>query len=98
MTAADVVVTGTVLTVDDARPTAEALAGADGRISAIGDRSDVAGFVGPDTQTIDVGDGCVMPGFVEAHGHPLMEAIALSDRLVDIPPGTLRDAGAAVQG
>ena len=28
-----------------------------------------------------------MPGFVEAHGHPLMEAIALSDRLVDIRPG-----------
>src|ERR1700730_14063426 len=89
MTAADVVVTGTVLTVDDARPTAEALAVADGRIIAIGDRSDVAGFVGPATQTIDVGDGWVMPGFVEAHGHPLMEAIALSDRIVDIRPVTM---------
>ena len=37
-----------------------------------------------------------MPGFVEAHGHPLMEAIALSDRLVDIRPVTLRDAGEVV--
>jgi predicted amidohydrolase YtcJ len=80
MADADVVITGTVLTVDDARPTAEALAVADGRIVAVGDRSEVAGFIGPDTQTIDLGDGCVMPGFVEAHGHPLMEAIALSDR------------------
>jgi predicted amidohydrolase YtcJ len=97
MTAADVVVTGTVLTVDDARPTAEALAVADGRIVAVGDRSDVAEFIGPDTQTIDVGDGCVMPGFVEAHGHPLMEAIVLSDRLVDIRPVTLRDADAVVE-
>jgi predicted amidohydrolase YtcJ len=97
MTAADVVVTGTVLTVDDARPTAEALAVADGRIVAVGDRSDVAEFIGPDTQTIDVGDGCVMPGFVEAHGHPLMEAIVLSDRLVDIRPVTLRDANAVVE-
>jgi predicted amidohydrolase YtcJ len=35
MTQADVVVTGTVLTVDDARPTAEALAVADGRIIAV---------------------------------------------------------------
>ena len=46
-------------------------------------------FVGPDTQTIDLGDGCVMPGFIEAHGHPLMEAVALSDRIVDIRPVTV---------
>jgi predicted amidohydrolase YtcJ len=57
MAGADVVITGTVLTVDDARPTAEALAVTDGRIIAVGTRSDVAGFVGADTQTIDVGDG-----------------------------------------
>jgi predicted amidohydrolase YtcJ len=92
MAVADVVVTGTVLTVDDARPTAEALAVADGRIVAVGDRSEVGELIGSDTQTIDLGDGCVMPGFVEAHGHPLMEAIALSDRLVDIRPVTLREA------
>jgi len=75
MAHAELVVTGTVLTVDEKRPTAEALAVADGRIVAVGSRSDVAGLIGPDTQTVDVGDGCVMPGFVEAHGHPLMEAI-----------------------
>jgi predicted amidohydrolase YtcJ len=92
MAAADVVITGTVLTVDESRPTAEALAVADGRIVAVGDRSEVGELIGSDTQTIDLGDGCVMPGFVEAHGHPLMEAIALSDRLVDIRPVTLRDA------
>ncbi len=89
MAAADVVITGTVLTVDDARPTAEALALADGRIIAVGDRSAIAGVIGPDTQTIDIGDGCVMPGFIEAHGHPLMEAVALSDRIVDIRPVTV---------
>ncbi len=92
MAQADLVVTGTILTVDEARPTAEALAVADGRIIAVGTRAEVAGFVGPGTQTIDVGDGCVMPGFVEAHGHPLMEAVALSDRIVDIRPVTMRGA------
>jgi hypothetical protein len=92
MAEAELVITGTVLTVDEARPTAEALAVTDGRIIAVGDRSDVTGLVGPDTQTIDLGDGCIMPGFVEAHGHPLMEAIALSDRIVDIRPVTIRDA------
>jgi predicted amidohydrolase YtcJ len=89
MAAADVVITGTVLTVDDTRPTAQALAVADGRIVAVGDRSDVGGVIGPNTQTVDLGDGCVMPGFIEAHGHPLMEAVALSDRIVDIRPVTI---------
>jgi len=96
MTQADLVVTGTVLTVDDKRPTAEALAVADGRIVAVGTRADIAGYIGADTQTIDLGDGCVMPGFVEAHGHPLMEALALSDRIVDIRPVTLPDAADVV--
>jgi predicted amidohydrolase YtcJ len=88
---ADLVVFGTVLTVDEARPTAGALAVADGRIVAIGDRADVAGWIGPDTETIELGDGCVMPGLIEAHGHPLMEAIVLSDRMVDVRPVTIRD-------
>ena len=52
----------------------------------------MAGLVGAGTQTIDIGDGCVMPGFIEAHGHPLMEAVALSDRIVDIRPVTVPDA------
>ncbi|MFV0496402.1 amidohydrolase [Mycobacterium sp.] len=91
MAVADVVITGTVLTVDEARPTAEAIAIADGRIVAVGERAEVAGYVGAGTETIDVGDGCVLPGFVEAHGHPLMEAVALSDRIVDIRPVTIAD-------
>lgn len=86
---ADLVVHGTLLTVDDARPTAEALAVADGRIVAVGTRAEVDAHVGPDTQIVDVGDGCVLPGFVEAHGHPLMEALVLADRIVDIRPVTL---------
>ena len=37
-----------------------------------------------------------MPGFVEAHGHPLMEAIVLSDLMVDIRPVTVRKADGVV--
>ena len=86
---ADLVIFGTVLTVDDANPTAEALAVADGRVVAVGDRAEVTEWIGPETDVVELGDGCVMPGFVEAHGHPLMEAIVLSDRLVDIRPVTI---------
>ena len=92
MPAADLVITGTVLTVDDAQPTAEAIAVSDGRIVAVGTRAEVESWIGPETKTLDIGDGCVMPGLVEAHGHPLMEAIVLSDRMVDIRPVTMRDA------
>jgi predicted amidohydrolase YtcJ len=91
MSAADLVIFGTVLTVDELQPTAEALAVSDGRIIAVGDRSEIENWIGPGTQTLDI-DGCVMPGFVEAHGHPLMEAVVLSDRMLDIRPVTMRSA------
>ncbi|MCW2555917.1 MAG: putative TIM-barrel fold metal-dependent hydrolase, partial [Mycobacterium sp.] len=90
--AADLAFFGNVLTVDDARPTAAALAVTDGRVVAVGDRADVESWVGPDTEVVELGDGCVMPGLIEAHGHPLMEAIVLADRIVDIRPVTMRGA------
>src|SRR5262249_25153513 len=93
---AELVIHGTVLTVDDSQPTAEALAVTGGRIVAVGSRADVEPHIGPDTEVLDIGDGCVMPGLIEAHGHPLMEAIALSDRLVDIRPVTIADPDAVV--
>jgi predicted amidohydrolase YtcJ len=93
---AEFVIHGTVLTVDDAQPTAEAMAVADGRITAVGSRADIEPLIGPDTDVIDIGDGCALPGLIEAHGHPLMEAIALSDRLVDIRPVTIADADTVV--
>jgi predicted amidohydrolase YtcJ len=89
---ADLVIHGTVLTVDDLQPTAEAIAVSDGRIVAVGTRGQVDTWIGPGTETLDIGDGCAMPGLVEAHGHPLMEAIVLSDRMVDIRPVTLPKA------
>jgi predicted amidohydrolase YtcJ len=45
MADADLVIAGTLLIVDEERPTAEALAVADGRIVAVGNRSDLAGLI-----------------------------------------------------
>lgn len=92
MPSADFVIHGTVLTVDDTRPTAEALAVQGERIVAVGTRAEVDGWIGPGTRVVDIGSGCVMPGLIEAHGHPLMEAVVLSDRIVDIRPTTVRTA------
>ena len=93
MTAADLVITGTILTVNPKQPTAEAVAVSGKRIAAVGARADIEQWIGPDTEVVDVGDGCLLPGLIEAHGHPLMEAVVLSDRMVDIRPVTMRDAG-----
>ena len=101
MPSADLVLTGIVLTVNENQPTAEAIAVSDGRIVAVGTRAEVEGWIGPETKTVELGDSCVMPGFVEAHGHPLMEAIVLSDRMVDIRPVTMPNADdvvAAIEG
>jgi predicted amidohydrolase YtcJ len=95
MATADLVLFGTVLTVDERQPTAEGIAVSDGRIVAVGDRAKVETFVGPKTRRLDV-DGCVLPGLVEAHGHPVMEAMVLSDRMADIRPVTLPTADAVV--
>jgi predicted amidohydrolase YtcJ len=92
MPAADLVFIGTVLTVDDRLPTAEALAVADGRIVAVGSQADVEALIGPETETVELGDGCLMPGLVEAHGHPLNEAVVLGERMVDIRPVTMTNA------
>ncbi|MGM1018893.1 MAG: amidohydrolase [Actinomycetota bacterium] len=62
----------------------EAMAVDDGKVVALGTSSQLlARFPGAETVTLD---GWVMPGLIEAHGHPAFSAILLSDRVVDIRP------------
>lgn len=89
---ADLVLFGDVLTMDDANPRATALAVENGRVVAVGSDADVASLIGPETVVRDVGKACIMPGFIEAHGHPLNEAVLLGDPVVDIRPVTIPDA------
>lgn len=70
MPTADLIVTNArVLTVDPARPRAEAVAVAGDTILAVGDRAEVMATKGPGTRVIDAAGGSVTPGFVEAHLH-----------------------------
>jgi len=50
---------------------AGAVAVTDGVISAVGEQADIAALAGPGTRTVDVAGGLVMPGFVDAHIHPI---------------------------
>lgn len=75
---------GTILTMDDSHPRAEAVAVADGYIVCVGDLEEVKAFAGEETEWVNLGGKTVIPGFIEAHGHPYMSALAWGDPVVDI--------------
>ena len=57
---------GTILTMEDKRPYAEALLEADGRILAVGDAH---ALDGADVRRVDLCGGTLMPAFIDPHGH-----------------------------
>jgi predicted amidohydrolase YtcJ len=59
-----------------------------GRIAALGDRDDVLALRRPSTTVVDLAGRTVLPGFVEAHGHPVQVALALAPPAVDVRPFT----------
>jgi predicted amidohydrolase YtcJ len=52
-------------------PAPDAVAVTDGRISAVGARADVEQLVGPDTRTLRLNGETLLPGFGDAHIHPV---------------------------
>jgi predicted amidohydrolase YtcJ len=67
---AEMIVTNArVLTMDEARPRAEAVALAGGRILAVGARAEVEALAGQGCKVVDAGGRTLLPGFVESHMH-----------------------------
>ncbi|KKX96509.1 amidohydrolase [Microbacterium sp. Ag1] len=60
---------GRVFLADAARSTAHAVAVTNGRISGVG--HDVSALVGPHTEVVDLDGGLLVPGFQDAHVHPV---------------------------
>jgi hypothetical protein len=76
---ADMIVTNAkVLTMDEARPRAEAVAVAGGRILAVGTVAEVGALAGPDCRVIDAGGRTLLPGFVESHLHLVLGGAELT--------------------
>jgi N-acetylglucosamine-6-phosphate deacetylase len=70
VTGADLILgNGTILTMDPARPRAEAVAVTDGVIVAVGTRDEVGRLRTETTAVVDLGGAALMPGFVDAHSH-----------------------------
>ena len=59
-------------TLDAQRPTASAVAIADGLIVAVGDGHDMAEWRGPRTEVVDLAGATLLPGLVDSHIHPFM--------------------------
>ncbi|MBP1653619.1 MAG: putative metal-dependent hydrolase [Bacteroidetes bacterium] len=60
---------GRVWTADEARPEAQAVAVARGRISAVGSDAEVRTLAGPSTTSIDLKGRLLLPGFIDNHAH-----------------------------
>jgi len=83
---------GTILTINDAEPTAEAVAIKDGRVIAVGTLDEVLKTTGDNTKKIDIGGKTMLPGFVDSHGHAYMIGLQASTaNLLPPPDGTGKD-------
>lgn len=77
---------GEIVTVDDARPTAEAVAVKDGKILAVGTRAEVErAHKGPATRFVDLGGKALLPGLIDAHSH-YFSSLTVATRSMSMPP------------
>lgn len=72
-----ILVSGKIWTGDPARPEAQALAVAGGRVVAVGSDADVLPLRGPKTAVLDARGRRVVPGFIDSHTHMTMGGLNL---------------------
>lgn len=84
---ADVVIRdAAVYTLNPAQPWAQAVAIRDGRIIRVGTASEVAEVTGPDSLVLSQPQGLVLPGFQDAHIHPLTSGVDHFNCRMDTEP------------
>ena len=89
---------GPILTMYDKAMRAEAVAVANGKILAVGRRSEIMKLKGPNTQLVDLKGRTLVPGFVDAHGHIVVGGLqALSANLLAPPDGKVQDIASLQQ-
>jgi predicted amidohydrolase YtcJ len=67
-------VSGVVRTMDPDRPSAEAVAVVDGRITAVGTTAEVLAVTPDGAEIVELDGAAVLPGFIDSHSHPLWGA------------------------
>jgi len=66
---------GHIWTVDEKQPWAQAVAISDGRFFAVGSNDEVLALATPRTRKVDLGGKTVLPGFNDAHSHPIYSGV-----------------------
>ena len=86
--AADTIYTGgDIVTINDAQPSAEALAVKGGKIVAVGTRAEVEkAHKGASTKVVDLGGKALLPGFLDAHSHYISSLTVANQVNVYAPP------------
>ncbi|MBW2455985.1 MAG: amidohydrolase [Deltaproteobacteria bacterium] len=95
MASAHVLHDGVVHTMVAGAPPAEALAWADGRIVAVGTKSQVVAEVGSDATAMDLAGRCLLPGFIDAHHH--FSGAVIDGLAVDCSPAQAPSIDAIVE-
>ena len=67
---AQTIILGNVITMDEFKPYARAIAVADGKIIYVGSKEAAMKLKGDNTRVLDYGSNSIYPGFLEAHCHP----------------------------
>ncbi len=60
---------GKIVTVDESKPKAQAMAVRDGKIIDLGNDKQIEAYVGDGTQVIDLDGKLAIPGFIDSHAH-----------------------------
>lgn len=76
---------GTIITMSDDAPRAQAVAVSGERIVAVGSVDDCRAVL-PDAEVVDTGAAALAPGFIEPHGHPLISGVATQAPARSIAP------------
>ncbi len=69
---------GAIYTMNGSRSWAQAVAIRDGRITFVGTDKDLEAHVGPDTRVVDLKGRMLIPGFQDAHIHPISAGVEAS--------------------
>lgn len=77
---------GTVITMNDDQPQAEAIAVKNGIIVAVGDRQTIQAWQRKDTKIFDLQGKTLLPGFIDAHRHLFNLGITSAVAFLNPPP------------
>ena len=87
---------GRIVTVDQARPEAQALAVRGTTIAAVGSEADIKPYIGQATRVVDLKGALAIPGIIESHGH--FQGIGQAKLGLELMPTTSWDEIVAMVG